>query len=152
MILERFEATEPVPVLHVQSVDDPRALYAGGLGPPFPLTRSRVLHNPAERELHKWIALNGCPAEPTVLDERREPETGHTATHLRFGPCSSGAEVELWKLTGAGHGWPGGASTGNARLVGPDTSVISASEEVWRFVSRFGKQTGKDTDGEAPSR
>jgi polyhydroxybutyrate depolymerase len=139
MSLDPFEATVPMPVLHVHSVDDPRALYAGGLGPPFPLTRVRVHHNAVEPELARWIALDGCPSEPAVVAERIEESTGHTATHLRFAPCESRAEVELWKLSGAGHGWPGSGPTGRERLVGPNTKVIDAAEEVWRFVSRFEK-------------
>jgi polyhydroxybutyrate depolymerase len=127
----------PMPVLHIHSVDDPRALYAGGLGPPFPMTRNRVLHNGVEAELDKWISTDGCNAEPTTREERTDQATGHTATHLSWAPCASGATVELWKITGAGHGWPGGAAPLPERLVGPDTHVISASEEIWKFFSRF---------------
>jgi polyhydroxybutyrate depolymerase len=35
-----FPPARPVSVLHIHSVDDPRALYAGGLGPPFPGTQA----------------------------------------------------------------------------------------------------------------
>lgn len=136
MLLGDFATKTPLPVLHIHSVDDPRALYEGGLGPPFPLTRNRVHHNPVERELAYWIALNGCPKEPQVVSQRRDEATGHSAEHLRYAPCTSGADVELWKLTGAGHGWPG-ASTGRERLVGPNTNVVRAAEEIWRFFSRF---------------
>jgi len=38
MVLAQFHPTLPVPVMHFHSVDDPRALYKGGLGPPFPMT------------------------------------------------------------------------------------------------------------------
>ncbi len=138
MSLEPFAAKTPMPVLHIHSVDDPRALYAGGLGPPFPLTRKRVDHNAVEVELERWRILDGCPAEVRVVEERREAATGHTARHLRWAPCESGAEVELWKLTGAGHGWPG-SKTGREWLVGPETHVIDAAEEVWRFLKRFSK-------------
>ena len=139
MQVERFEATTPMPVLHVHSVDDPRAPYGGGLGPPFPLTRSRVDHEPVEGELMRWVRLDGCPSEPVLVEERREEATGHTAKLLRWAPCESGLEVELWKLTGAGHGWPGG-ETGREDLIGPKTDVIDAASEVWRFVSRFRKR------------
>ena len=141
MLLDPFEATVPMPVLHIHSIDDPRALYAGGLGPPFPLTQYRVRHNGVETELARWIELDGCPLEPKVVAERVEDETGHTATHLRFAPCKSGTEVELWKLSGVGHGWPGGDAGRRKRLVGPNTHVIDAAEEVWRFLSRFEKPT-----------
>ena len=140
MLLDSFDSKSPVPVLHVHSVDDPRALYAGGLGPPFPLTNHRVNHHAVETELARWIALNGCSAEPVTLEERREEATGFTATHLRWAPCESGAEVELWRLTGAGHGWPGADVGRRERLVGPGTKVVIAAEEVWRFVSRFRKE------------
>lgn len=147
MLLANFDAKLPVPILHIHSVDDPRALYEGGLGPPFPFTRTRVQHNAVEEQLSRWIALNECPSEPQIVEERRDEATGHTARHLRYAPCTSNADVELWKLTGAGHGWPG-AATGRERLVGPDTKVIDAAEEVWRFFSRFSKQEkGKEGNG-----
>jgi len=139
MILEDFRAKHPMPVLHVHSMDDPRAYYQGGLGPPFPLTDHRVMHNAVETELRRWIELDGCPAEPVAVAERREEATGHTARHLRWAPCKSGAEVELWRLTGAGHGWPGAELGRRQKIVGPDTKVILAAEEVWRFLSRFAK-------------
>jgi polyhydroxybutyrate depolymerase len=101
------------------------------------MTRRRVHHNGVEAELARWISLNGCPREAVLLEERRDDASGHTATHLRYAPCASDATVELWKLTGAGHGWPGGSAPLPERIVGPDTRVISAPEEVFAFVSRF---------------
>ncbi len=84
--LERFAPGRPLPVLHIHSVDDPRALYDGGLGPAFPLTTSRVDHVPVETALARWAQNNGCAPEPDVVDTREsQPESGgptHTATHL----------------------------------------------------------------------
>ena len=145
MLLADFDSKTPVPVLHVHSIDDPRALYQGGLGPPFPLTRNRVHHNAVEAELSRWIALNRCPTEPQIVEERRDEATGHTARHLRYAPCASGAEVELWRLTGAGHGWPG-ADAGREWIVGPNTKVIDAADEIWRFLSRFEKGVAARTE------
>ncbi|MBI3106520.1 MAG: hypothetical protein HYY95_13290 [Candidatus Rokubacteria bacterium] len=122
-------------------MDDPRALYAGGLGPPFPFTSTRIAHRAVEPELARWVAHDGCPGEPRVAERRTAPaggrDAGHTATLLVWGPCAGGAEVGLWKLTGAGHGWPGGPSQLPERIMGRDTSVISAAEEVWRFLRRW---------------
>jgi poly(3-hydroxybutyrate) depolymerase len=56
---------------------------------------------------------------------------------LVWAPCAAGAEVALWKLGGAGHGWPGGHIALPERVLGPETHVLSAAEEVFRFVSRF---------------
>lgn len=142
MSLDDFAPSRPVPVMHVHSVDDPRALYGGGVGPPFPGTNSRVTHTPVQDGLHRWIARNGCPTEPTVTEVRRgvarAPDADHTATRLVYGPCETGAEVVHWKLTGAGHGWPG-STTGRERIVGPATTIINAAEEVWAFVSAYGR-------------
>ena len=143
MQVATFAPARPMPVLHVHSVDDPRALYRGGLGPPFPFTRSRVQHNPVEAELARWAVLDGCAAEPTMVEQRRAAEgradAGHTAVLLDFAPCASGADVRLWKLTGAGHGWPGSPPILGERVIGPETRVISAAEEVWRFVRAFSR-------------
>jgi polyhydroxybutyrate depolymerase len=51
MVLAQFHPTLPVPIMHFHSVDDPRALYNGGLGPPFPMTTTRVMHPPVEQQL-----------------------------------------------------------------------------------------------------
>jgi len=135
-----FPPPRPVPVLHIHSVHDPRALYGGGLGPPFPGTQNRVTHRAVEPELQKWVVLDRCPREPRTAEHRTTPSRGapdHTATLLVWGPCAGGTEVQLWKLTGAGHGWPGGHIQLPEKIMGPETVVIDAALEVWRFVSRF---------------
>lgn len=123
-----------VPVLHIHSVDDPRALYAGGLGPPFPFTGSRVLHPSVDATLAGWVRRNGCTAAPT--EEEYRQSGGHSARRIVYARCREGAEVSLRKLTGTGHGWPGTVS-GREALVGPATTVIDANTEIWKFVSRF---------------
>jgi poly(3-hydroxybutyrate) depolymerase len=61
---------------------------------------------------------------------------GHTATHLVWGECAEDVEVGLWRLTGAGHVWPG-SPAGLPVLLGADTEVLDANQVIWRFVSRF---------------
>lgn len=144
MTLPHFAPERPVPVMHIHSVDDGRALYKGGLGPAFPLTNTRVLHSSVESMVEKWRVHDGCPAEPRV-DERIEgvagaPDAHHSATRYTFGPCREGSEVVLWKLTGAGHVWPGGQQNYLRLLLGPSTTVIDANREMWQFFSRFRRQ------------
>src|SRR5262249_17924608 len=88
----------------------------------------------------KWIVHDRCPAEARAAEQRTAPHRGapdHTATLLVWGPCAGGAEVQLWKLTGAGHGWPGGHGRLPQKIMGPGAGVVDAALEVWRFVSRF---------------
>jgi polyhydroxybutyrate depolymerase len=136
LVHEPLAPSRPVPVLHVHSVDDPRALYHGGLGPPFPFTDHRVLHPAVEEVMAEWAAADGCESSPEEV-EHRTGSRGHTATLLRWTGCAAGSEVALWRLTGAGHVWPGVSSPLPRRLVGPGTDVIDANHEIWAFVSRF---------------
>jgi polyhydroxybutyrate depolymerase len=141
MAVDRFAPALPVPVLHIHSVNDGQALYMGGVGAPFPLTDIRVLHRPVEPELARWVERNGCPAQAQVRERRAGPAQGdrpaQTATLLVHAPCATGAEVWLWKLTGVGHTWPGSNSRIQERLIGPDTELVDAAEEVWGFLKRF---------------
>lgn len=141
MTLPRFAPQRPVPVMHIHSVDDARALYEGGLGPAFPFTNTRVFHQSVKSMLEKWRTRNDCPTRPQVFG----PITGrsgaadadHTATRYLFTPCRDGTEVVLWKLTGAGHVWPGGQQNFLRLLLGRGTTVIDANNEMWAFFSRF---------------
>jgi polyhydroxybutyrate depolymerase len=140
-MMEPRSPGRPVPVLHIHSLDDPRALYDGGLGPPFPLTTSRVDHVPVEAVVNVWAENNGCDPVPT-LDEKREGVPSgegppHTASHLVYLDCAAGGDVELWRLTGAGHVWPGGTPGYLQSILGPSTDVIDANLEAWTFFLRF---------------
>jgi len=135
MTLSRFAPSLPVPVMHIHSVDDGRALYGDGLGPAFPMTNTRVFHQSVDSMIENWRVHNGCPARPRVSDTVQG--AGHTATRHDYAPCRDGAEVVLWKLTGAGHVWPGGRQGYLPILLGPGTAVIDANAEMWGFFRQF---------------
>jgi len=143
MSLEGFHPSRAVPILHIHSVDDPRALYQGGLGPPFPITTRGVKHAPVEVVLDRWAENNGCATEPEVTEIRssRPDSAGegpnHTASHLVYPDCDPGGDVELWRLTGAGHVWPGGIPKYLNAILGASTDVIDANREMWAFFERF---------------
>jgi polyhydroxybutyrate depolymerase len=141
MVLPKIEMSKTlraVPVMHFHSVDDPRALYGGGLGPPFPLTKSQVFHPNIDEMIAKWATHNGCAAELAIVDRRSDHDArGHTATKYVYSNCRDGAEVVLWKLTGAGHVWPGGKQKVMERILGPSTDIVDANQEMWNFFSRF---------------
>ena len=89
----------------------------------------------------KWAVHNGCPAEARIAETRSgkpgATDGSHTATRYVYGPCRAGTEVVLWKLTGAGHVWPGGQMDYLPLLLGAGTSVIDVNREMWGFFSRF---------------
>lgn len=145
MNLASFDPARAVAVLHIHSVDDPRALYAGGLGPPFPFTDHRSHHEPVESGLAAWRKQNGCRGDGEVRDRRSAPgdraDAGYTAERIEFGPCASDRPVVLWRLRGPGHGWPGEVSLAQkprrwwSRQIGPASAVVDAAEEAWRFFA-----------------
>jgi polyhydroxybutyrate depolymerase len=135
MALTRVAPVRAMPVMHFHSVDDPRALYGGGLGPPFPGSNTRVMHMAVEDSLKRWIDADGCRAEPSTRPGIVDA-AGHSATYIVWEMCRDGVEVVLWRLTGAGHVWPG-AESYLPRLLGPPTKVLDANEEMWRFFERF---------------
>ena len=143
MTLRSFAPALPVPIMHIHSVDDGRALYGGGLGPTFPFTNTRVFHESVDVMLGKWLAHDGCPKTPQVRGSfsglPEAADASHTATRYIYGPCRGGTEVVLWKLTGAGHVWPGGLQNYLPALLGPGTTVIDANSEMWQFFSRFSR-------------
>jgi polyhydroxybutyrate depolymerase len=127
--LKTFAPTRAVPVMQIHSVDDPRALYAGGLGPPFPGTDNRVFHQPVQSGLDRWIAANGCSTRADTVAVKGD---------AGWRGCRDGAEVAHWKLTGSGHGWPGESPPpGGEAIAGPQTRLVRAADEIWAFVSRF---------------
>jgi polyhydroxybutyrate depolymerase len=139
MVLPSFNPKRPVPIMHIHSVDDPRALFAGGLGPAFPLTNIRVQHPAVEEVIGRWIEFDGCAKPPRVDPplQGKGKTAQHTATRVTYAPCKEGVAVVLWKLTGSGHVWPGGRLDYLPRVLGPGTDVIDANEQMWKFLSRF---------------
>ena len=139
--LEKFAPSQPVAVLDMHSVDDPRAVYDGGMGPPFAGGQEQSSHRSVMVGIHRWTVNNKCKGDSTVVETRTgkagTENAGQTATLLVWKGCPAGGEVAQWKLTGVGHGWPGDVGAAKReRLIGPQTTLVSAAEEVWKFVSK----------------
>jgi polyhydroxybutyrate depolymerase len=138
MVLPALKSKRAVPVMYMHSVDDPRALYTGGLGPPFPLTKSQVFHPNIDEMIKRWADHDGCAAAPMATDHRVDRTgRGHSATKYVYPNCRDGASVVLWKLAGAGHVWPGGKQKVLERILGPSTDIIDANRQMWEFFKRY---------------
>ncbi|HET9066540.1 MAG TPA: PHB depolymerase family esterase [Gemmatimonadales bacterium] len=140
MTSARFNPSRPVPVLDIHSIDDPRAPYAGGTGPPFPGTDHRVRHASVIAGLKRWAARDGCGSVPVVGPTRDGvgPNRGQSVTHLVWPRCDAGMTVEHLRLSGVGHGWPGAVvPAGRRDLIGPGTTLVDAAEAAWEFARRY---------------
>jgi polyhydroxybutyrate depolymerase len=140
MALASLDPARPVPLLHIHSVDDPRALYHGGTGPPFPGTNNRVDHRAVMAGLEAWAAHNGCTTPPSTGAPRRGSgaDRDQTVMLVEWSGCAAGGSVQHLRLTGVGHGWPGApVRPGMRAVIGPGTALIDAGAEAWNFASRF---------------
>lgn len=133
----------PVPVIVFHGTEDPILAYDGGLGPgsdglPAPGEPGETLGEQDEDEIEQiesflagaeasaevWAAGNGCPdAEPSVEAVTEDVD------RLDYG-CA----VELYRVIGGGHTWPGSSfDLAIGDIVGPVTVTIEANQLMWAF-------------------
>jgi len=78
--------------------------------------------------LEGWARADGCAGAPgarTVTE---------SVTLIRYGECDGGAEVELYRVGGGGHTWPGSQFSAKIEdMVGKTTFDIDADEIMWKF-------------------
>jgi polyhydroxybutyrate depolymerase len=151
--IEGCSPSRPVPVIAFHGTADTFVAYDGGLGAsamnlPAPDGSGRTLGDviaeaeaagpgagtvpdvggpPVPTIAAAWAARNGCESTPT------ETPVTDDVTEISFA-CPAGADVQLYRVTGGGHTWPGSAfSQSIANVVGPTTTSISANELMWAF-------------------
>ncbi len=136
--------SRPVPVVAFHGTADPFVPYLGGIGPAsLKLAAPDGSHRTLGQVLGKnaakvkgptipenaaaWARRDGCA--PTPSD--RKVASGVT---LIAYPCPRGDQVELYRVTGGGHAWPGSpVSKEIASVVGYTTMAISADRIMWAF-------------------
>lgn len=75
-----------------------------------------------------WAEVGGCDPSPT------EEPLADDVTLVRWGGCDDGVDVELVRIEGGGHAWPGSElSAAVEQIVGHTTMSISANELLWEF-------------------
>lgn len=142
-VLEPCDRSRPVPAVVFQGTDDPILAYDGGLGEgaaglPSPEEPGETLGEldddqesalqetlpGAEASAAAWAEGNGCPdAEPTL------EAVSDTVDRLDYG-----CEVELYRIVGGGHTWPGSAfDRAIESIVGAVDLTIDANEVMWAF-------------------
>ena len=135
-------ATRPVPVITFHGTADGFVAYDGGLGKdalnlPAPDGSGKKLSDlgvttgggPSVPDIVAgWAKRNGC-ADAAPTTENVAPDVDVIAFD-----CPADADVELVRVTGGGHSWPGSAFAKNIEsIVGHTTDSISATEKMWEF-------------------
>ncbi|HET8964101.1 MAG TPA: T9SS type A sorting domain-containing protein [Chitinophagales bacterium] len=122
---DRFPAimpTHPIPVMEIHGTADPTVPYVG--------TESFM---PIEDVVDYWVEFNNCNPTPEIIEVPDiNPGDGCTATHFIYSGGTNNADVELFRINGGGHTWPG-----TILIIGVTNLDINASQEIWRFFSRY---------------
>jgi polyhydroxybutyrate depolymerase len=134
--------SRPVPVVAFHGTADQFVSYDGGLGPAVAnlpnasgagkigdaATAGSAAKGPSVPQITSaWAIRNGCTAKPT--------DTTVTSDVTLIGySCPPGDDVELYRVTGGGHAWPGSQfSVDIAAVIGKTTMTISADDIIWKF-------------------
>jgi polyhydroxybutyrate depolymerase len=112
-----------MPVMHIHGTNDFVVFYNGGLG-----------NKSVAQVLDLWKGFSNCPADAVVVNLPDLVAEGSTVQTQTWSPCDDSVEVVHYKVINGGHTWPGSVGTTG---LGNTNRDISASDEIWKFVSRF---------------
>ena len=114
----------PTPIMEVHGTADPTVPYLGSGG---------VLG--VEAGIAHWVDFNNCnmTAVQTAIPNV-DLTDGCTADHFVYSGGDAGSSVELYRINGGGHTWPG---SNPLISIGVTNRDFSASKEIWRFFSQY---------------
>jgi polyhydroxybutyrate depolymerase len=134
--------SRPVPVVAFHGTADPFVPYDGSIG-------KSALNLPAADGSGKTLGQEGLKSakggpsipEATTAWAKRNGCGATSASRpvasdvtLISYPCPANATVELYRVTGGGHAWPGSkVDKALEKVVGPVTLSISADDIMWAF-------------------
>jgi len=90
----------------------------------------------ADESVAGWVTRNGCTLEPTT---QRLPDTADDGTvtdRSTWKGCEDDTEVQLLRIVGGGHTWPGGFAYRPEESVGRVASDFG-NEVIWGFLSAW---------------
>lgn len=80
-----------------------------------------------------WVNKNGCDTNPqSTMIPDIDTTDASTAEHYVYTNGTNGSSVEFYKIIDGGHTWPGAIFN-----IGVTNQDINASEEIWRFFSKY---------------
>ena len=138
--------SRPVPVVAFHGTSDPLLPYSGGLSAeayklPLPpgtkgtisqLLGSNVPQSTKGPSIPKttaaWARREGCGLQPSTRSVAKN-------VSLISYSCPNGNAVELYRIKGGGHTWPGSVLDSESRTLGATTMAISADKIIWSFFA-----------------
>ena len=132
----QFSPSQPVSVLIMQGTADPLVPYHGG----GVLHGSRGHIVDTDEAVQLWVARNGCSATPSFGTVPDTVKTDSCVADWRlWDNGQAGTAVELYRINGGGHTWPGGPQYLPRFLVGKVCRDFDAAEVLWKFFAAHPK-------------
>lgn len=129
--------SQPISVLLMNGTSDPLLPYQGGSGG-GELAGYRGEGLSVADTIAFWAENNGCSVTPRVEKlPNTAPSDGTTVEHITYG-CLEGVGLELYKIIGGGHTWPGNNPAKEyiesiEKVFGKTTLDINGSEIIGAF-------------------
>lgn len=117
------QPSREIPAMHIHGTNDFVVFYNGGFG-----------NKSVAQVLELWRGFGNCPSNAVIVNLPDLVAEGSTVQIQTWAPCDESVEVVHYKVVNGGHTWPGSVGVTGAGNTNRD---ISASDEIWKFVSRF---------------
>ena len=141
----------PVSVMFMNGTKDPFVPYAGGKVDPEltpGLARFRKQRKPSrgvvistDAAVKFWLQTNKIRTRGTSVGLADKDRSDNCrAEHQKWHDAAAGLSVELVKVIGGGHTWPGKRQYLPTRIIGPTCGDFDGSEVVWDFFRRHVKR------------
>jgi polyhydroxybutyrate depolymerase len=133
LINDNCNPTYPTPIMQIHGDADSTVPYAG---------LSDINSLGIDSVMDYWSGLNNCFNIPTTMFfPDNDPTDGVIALRKIFPLCDNGTELELIKVLGGGHTWPGAPIN-----TGVTCQDFSASEEIWHFFRKYERPVLANTE------
>lgn len=117
----------PLPVMEIHGTSDATIPYNGN-----PTPGDAGVYLAVDSVIDKWTRRNNCISTATINFPDLSSSDGSVATDFRFTNGTDGSSVDLIRVYGGSHSWPGAIN-----VIAGTNQDFSASKEIWRFFSQF---------------
>lgn len=140
-LASRCQPKQAVPILLINGTEDRIMPWNGGQ-----VARSRVLGGAGGRitsvndTFRFWTRAAGCSGQRTAAMPDRSND-GTRVTRITASGCQEGVRVELYRIDGGGHSWPGNQGRLGPlarRILGRTSQDINATQIILNFFRDYG--------------
>ncbi len=127
--------THAVGLLVINGTKDPLVPYAGGDVKVLGKSRGKI--HSTDESLRRWAAFNGCGTDSTTrqIPNKAKLDGARAYVHT-WSACKAGAQVELIRVQGGGHTWPGGTQYLPRLVIGTVCRDFDAVPFIFDFFAK----------------